>query len=90
MGDEIKRTIGLVIKDSDLGSSFRAFAYIVVSNRLVVGNEEHVKVVLKWLAGEKLERHQKQSTMLYERLQKTNARYWLNSLIRLLHLAGMT
>ena len=55
-----------------------------------MGNEEHVKVALKRLAGEKLERHQKQSTMLYERLQKTNARYWLNSLIRLLHLAGMT
>ena len=87
---EIKRTIGLVIKDSDLGSSFRAFAYSVVSNRLIVGNEDQVKVALKWLAGEKLERHQKQSTMLYERLQKTNARYWLNSLIRLLHMAGMT
>jgi hypothetical protein len=54
-----------------------------------VGNEDSVRVALKWLAGEKLERYQKQATMLYERLQKTNARYWLNSLIRLLHMAGM-
>jgi P-loop Domain of unknown function (DUF2791) len=87
---EIKRTIGLTLKEADFGASFRAFAYSVISNRLVVGNEESVRLALKWLAGEKLERHQKQATMLYERLQKTNARYWLNSLIRLLHMAGMT
>jgi hypothetical protein len=86
---EIKRTIGLTLKEADFGASFRAFAYSVISNRLIVGNEDSVRVALKWLAGEKLERYQKQATMLYERLQKTNARYWLNSLIRLLHMAGM-
>ncbi len=87
---EIKRAIGLTLRDVDFGSSFRAFAYSVISNRLISGNEDSVRLALKWLSGEKLERHQKQSTLLYERLQKPNARYWLNSLIRLLHLAGMT
>ncbi|NJR39001.1 MAG: DUF2791 family P-loop domain-containing protein [Leptolyngbyaceae cyanobacterium CSU_1_4] len=87
---EIKRTIGLTLRDADFGASFRAFAYSVISNRLIMGNEESIRVALKWLAGEKLERHQKQATLLFERLQKTNARYWLNSLIRLLHMAGMT
>jgi P-loop Domain of unknown function (DUF2791) len=87
---EIKRTIGLTLKDVDFGPSFRAFAYSVISNRLIIGNEDSVRLALRWLAGEKLERHQKQATLLFERLQKTNARYWLNSLIRLLHMAGMT
>lgn len=87
---EIKRTIGLTLRDADFGASFRAFAYSVISNRLIMGNEESIRLALKWLAGEKLERHQKQTTLLFERLQKTNARYWLNSLIRLLHMAGMT
>ncbi len=87
---EIKRAIGLTLRDVDFGSSFRAFAYNVISNRLISGNEDSIRLALKWLSGEKLERHQKQSTLLYERLQKPNARYWLNSLIRLLHLAGMT
>jgi hypothetical protein len=86
---EIKRAIGSTLKEADFGASFRAFAYSVISNRLIVGNEDSVRLALKWLAGEKLERYQKQATMLYERLQKTNARYWLNSLIRLLHMAGM-
>ena len=87
---EIKRAIGLTLRDVDFGSSFRAFAHGVISNRLISGNEDSIRLALKWLSGEKLERYQKQSTLLYERLQKPNARYWLNSLIRLLHLAGMT
>ncbi|MGV0023804.1 BREX system ATP-binding domain-containing protein [Phormidesmis priestleyi] len=87
---EIRRAIGMTLRDVDFGSSFRAFAHHVISNRLVNGNEDSIRVGLRWLAGEKLERHQKQATLLYERLQKSNARYWLNSLIRLLHLAGMT
>lgn len=87
---EIKRAIGITLRDVDFGSSFRAFAHHVISNRLISGNEESIRVALRWLAGDKLERHQKQATLLYERLQKSNARYWLNSLIRLLHLAGMT
>jgi P-loop Domain of unknown function (DUF2791) len=86
---EIKRTIGLTLKDADFGASFRAFSYSVISSRLIMGNEDTIRLALKWLAGEKLERHQKQATLLFERLQKTNARYWLNSLIRLLHMAGM-
>ncbi len=45
---------------------------------------------MKWLAGEKLQRHEKKDLLLFEQLQRTNARYWLNSLIRLLKIAGMT
>jgi hypothetical protein len=87
---EIEKATGLVLKDVDLGASFRAFAYRVINSRLVYGNEEAIRLALKWLAGEKLETYQKKSTLLFERLQKSNSRYWLNSLLRLLKLAGLT
>ncbi|MEB3336620.1 MAG: BREX system ATP-binding domain-containing protein [Leptolyngbyaceae bacterium] len=87
---EVKEAAGLALKDVDFGPSFKAFAYTVINSRLIYGNEETVRLALKWLGGERLERHQKQSTNLFERLQKVNARYWLNSLIRLLKLAGIT
>lgn len=87
---EVKETVGQVLKDIDFGASFKAFAYSVINNRLIYGNEEPIRLALKWLAGDKLERHQKQATLLFERLNKVNARYWLNALIRLLKLAGLT
>lgn len=87
---EIQRGIGQVLRDVDFSSSFRAFAYAVMSNQLISGNKESLRLALRWLAGDKLERHQKQATLLFERLQKVNARYWLNSLIRLIRLAGAT
>ncbi len=87
---EIQRAISQVVRDVDFSASFRAFVYSITTNRLISGNREGVRLALRWLAGDKLERHQKQATLLFERLQKVNARYWLNSLIRLLRLAGIT
>jgi len=87
---EIQKATGLLLRDADFGASFRAFAYHVISNRLISGNRDGIRLGIKWLMGDKLERHQKQATLLFDRLQKTNARYWLNSLLRLLHLSGAT
>jgi hypothetical protein len=86
---EVEKNTGLVLRDVDLGSSFRAFAYRVINSRLIHGHEATTQVALRWLAGEKLEAHQKKTTLLYERLQKHNARYWFNSLLRLMNLAGI-
>jgi len=86
---EIKKATSQALKDVDFSTSFKTFAYSVITNRLINDNRDAVRLCLKWLEGEKLERYQKQSTNLFERLQKINARYWLNSLIRLLKLAGL-
>lgn len=86
---EIKKATSQALKDVDFSTSFKTFAYSVITNRLINDNRDAVRLSLKWLEGEKLERYQKQSTNLFERLQKINARYWLNSLIRLLKLAGL-
>ncbi len=85
---EIRNTTSQVFKDADFGSSFSAFAYTVVKERMIRGQNGTLSTALRWLSGEKLERHERQSTYLFEKLQKSNARYWLNSLIRLLKLAG--
>ncbi|MBE9019823.1 hypothetical protein C7Y66_10865 [Chroococcidiopsis sp. CCALA 051] len=87
---EIKKAAGKVFRHIDFGPSFRAFAYRIVNDRMIRGNEKDIKLALEWLSGEKLARRERNDLLLFEQLQKTNARYWLNSLIRLLKIAGMT
>lgn len=86
---EIRLAARAAFRDLDVGPSFRTFAYDVIANRLIHGNEGDLRLALKWLSGEKLTRPEKQATLLFERLQKTNARYWLNSLVCLLRSAGL-
>lgn len=57
---------------------------------MIDGNEKDIHLALKWLSGDKLERYEKKDLLLFEQLQRVNARYWLNSLIRILKIAGMT
>jgi hypothetical protein len=59
----------------DFGSSFTAFAYRIIKNHMIIGNETDVNLALKWLSGNKLERREKQDLLLFEQLQKVNARY---------------
>jgi P-loop Domain of unknown function (DUF2791) len=86
---EIKKATRDVFRNVDFGPSFRTFAYHIVANRMIYGNEGDIHTALKWLTGGKLGRAEKQDTLLFERLQKSNARYWLNSLICLLRVAGI-
>ncbi len=86
---EIRNAAGRAFQDADFGVSFTSFAYAVARSRMIDGNDEALQLAWKWLRGEKLERHERQQTGFFEILQKVNARYWLNSLIRLLNLAGM-
>lgn len=86
----IEKAAVQVFRDVDLGLSFKSFAYRVISNRMIKGNEGDIALALKWLSGEKLERHERKDLLLFEQLQRTNARYWLNSLVHILKIAGMT
>ena len=87
---KIERAAGEVFRQVDFGPSFRAFAYRVINDRMIKGNETDINLALKWLSGEKLERHERKDLLLFEQLHRANARYWLNSLIQLLKIAGMT
>jgi hypothetical protein len=85
---EIRTAIGQVFRGLDVGPAFITFCYLTTVARMVSGNEDQLKVALRWLAGEKLERSEKKATNLFEALQKTNARAWLNSLIHILNISG--
>lgn len=87
---KIEKAAAQVFRDVDFGSSFTAFAYRVINNRMINGNEKDINLALKWLSGDKLERYERKDLLLFERLQRSNARYWLNSLIRILKIAGLT
>lgn len=85
---EICNAIRRTFRDVDIGSSFSDFVYLVARNRMITGQEEGIQIALKWLCGQKMEKHERQATGLLETLQKTNAYTWLNSLICLLNVLG--
>lgn len=87
---KIGKATGHIFRNVDFGPSFRAFAYRVINSRMVNGNEGDIEMALKWLVGNKLELHKRKDLLLFEQLNRTTARYWLNSLIHLLRIAGMT
>ncbi|MCG2788735.1 MAG: ATP-binding protein [Actinomycetia bacterium] len=86
---EIRNAVYNTFKDSDLSPSFFTFACIITRDRMIDENEVSTCRAKNWLLGEKLERLERKSTSLFERLQRTNARYWLNSLIALLNYSGV-
>jgi hypothetical protein len=87
---EIRKAIGRCFHDLDVGPAFVTFCFQVVVTRMVNGQDEQLRAALLWLGGGKLDRSGKKSTNLFETLQKSNARAWLNSLIQVLNAAGMT
>ena len=88
---EIRSAAAKLFRQSDFGPSFATFAYTVARDVLIEGvGAEAFAAPLRWLSGEKLDRHEQHESGLLEQLKKVNARYWLNSLVRLLRLAGMT
>lgn len=86
---EIRNAVYNTFKDSDLSPSFFTFACIITRDRMIDENEVSTSMAKNWLMGEKLERFERRATSLFERLQKANARYWLNSLIALLNYSGV-
>lgn len=85
---EIRRAAGRTFREIDFSPSFTGFCYSVARDRMIHGNNGSIELALKWLAGEKMERRERQSTSLFEKLQKSNARSWINSLVHLLKVAG--
>jgi hypothetical protein len=85
---EIKRATGHCFRDLDLSPSFLTFVHRITEAHLI--NATQPDVAIRWLMGEKLEPYQRKATSLFERLQKINARSWLNTLIRLLTDVGFT
>jgi hypothetical protein len=86
--EHIRKTANKIIKKTDLSSSFKAFAYQVVYHRMVNHSPANIELVCQWLMGQPLDRQDRETFYLFEKLNKTNARDWLNSLILLSQFAG--
>ncbi len=87
---QIRTAIGQAFRDLDIGPAFTTFCFLAAAARMVNGQEEPLRTALRWLSGEKLDLGDRKATNLFETLQKSNARAWLNSLIQVLNIAGMT
>lgn len=87
---EIRVAIGQCFHGLDVGPAFVTFCFLATVSRMVHGQDELLSTALRWLGGEKLDLAEKKTTNLFETLQKSNARAWLNSLIQILNAAGLT
>lgn len=86
---EIRSAAAKIFRHVDFGPSFVTFAFTIARDGLLAEPGDY-RLQFKWLNGEKLEKYEQQETGLLEQLKKMNSRYWLNSLIKLLILAGFT
>lgn len=86
---EIRIAIAKTLKDSDFSPSIFTFAFTLIKDRLINDDDHATRLAIKWIKGEKLERFERQSTGIFETLQKSNARQWLSSLLKLIIFSGM-
>lgn len=88
---EIQEKIGQFFRDNDLSASFKAFGYQVANNRMVNQSPTNIEITCDWLKGlsasREVSRYRK-ALFLFGKLDRNNARDWLNSLILLCKLAG--
>lgn len=83
----VRAAINKVINKIDVDFAFRKYLHIL-ANALSFQETQALEIAGLWLKGEKLSTSQKSMSSLYEVLNRSNARIWLYSLIKLLLLSG--
>lgn len=87
---EIRKATEKVIKQGNLSLPFYTLCYTLVSASQGIESADILSTCWKWLKGQKLDPAERQRARLFERLNQTNARVWLYSLINLLRISGKT
>ena len=77
-----------LIKEVDLSSSFKTFIYRVTRSRMITDPASNIGIPLDWLSGRDVALRERKALSLFDKLDRYNARDWLNSLIQLLKLSG--
>ena len=85
---EIRITMAKLLKHADISPSFFTFAFAMLRDRLLTPDAEATRIATRWIRGEKLETRERRDSGLHEILNKTTARRWLDSLLKLLVLSG--
>ncbi|MFN5514042.1 MAG: BREX system ATP-binding domain-containing protein [Cyanobacteriota bacterium] len=91
-GKELQIRVAKIVRRYEFTASFQAFIYQVTYSRMISNSLNNIELSKKWLSGTfditKEEKKDFKSLLLFEKLQKFNARDWINSLIQLLKLSG--
>ena len=85
---EIRIATARMLKNADLSPACFTCAFTLLKDRLITDDPDGRRTAMKWLRGDKLDRFEKRDSGLFETLQKTTARRWLDSLLKLLVLSG--
>ncbi len=89
---ELRKRVAKIAKKYDFNPSFQAFFYQITYSRMVSNSLDNIELSKKWLSGsDEISQEDKKafkSLLLFDKLQKFNARDWMSSLIQLLKLSG--
>jgi hypothetical protein len=89
---ELRKRVAKIAKKCDFNPSFQSFIYQITYSRMVSNSLDNIELSKKWLSGtnevSQAEKKAYKSLLLFDKLQKFNARDWINSLIQLLKLSG--
>ncbi|SHH03607.1 P-loop protein of unknown function [Thermosyntropha lipolytica DSM 11003] len=87
---EFIRGAASFVKKADLPPSFQSFVYSML--KAMLESEEECEALLaiagEWLQGKNLNRNERSRIQAFEKLNKGNARSWLDALVKVLVLAG--
>ena len=85
---EIRITTARMLRQADLSASFFTCANTLLRDRLLQTDARAVQLAWKWLSGEKLDPKERRESGLFEVLNRTTARRWLDGLLKLVVLGG--
>ena len=85
---EIRITVARLLRHADISPSFFTFAFSLLKERLIGLDIDNQHLAERWVRGEKLVPSERRDSGLYEILNKTTARRWLDSLLKLISLSG--
>ncbi len=85
---EIRITTARLLRQTDLGASFFTCANTLLRDRLLQEDPQAARIAWKWLSGEKLDPKEKREAGLFEVLNRSTARRWLDGLLKLVVLSG--
>ena len=89
---ELRKRVAKIAKNYDFNPSFQSFLYQITYSRMVSNSLDNIELSKKWLSGsDEVSQEEKKgfkSLLLFDKLQRFNARDWINSFIQLLRLSG--
>lgn len=85
---EIRLAINRLLNSADLTPSAKTFASTLLKHRLIEDDDVQLALAKRWLNGERLSMQERRAAGLFEMLNRTTARRYIDSLLKLIVLSG--